>query len=225
MTDYPAVFTDNGHVLISGITGSRDEMGGKTALANWWAATHGRANFDLVVFFNAKGSSAVRGERVHSVTDLAERMADGVRHFDFVPSTADWAAHHARLKAFTEELPTSMSKFYVHDEIPDYGDEGSLSWFVKIAGQDDGKFAANCKSVCLAQSPTGDDVPGVVNKQCDTFVWVGPTSDDYVHWFRNKGWSNHFEHIRDHDPYEWTVIQGTRDEDRTTYQPVPEEFA
>jgi len=56
MTDYPAVFTDNGHVLISGITGSRDEMGGKTALANWWAATHGRANFDLVVFFNAKGA-------------------------------------------------------------------------------------------------------------------------------------------------------------------------
>jgi hypothetical protein len=224
--DVPDFFVDNGHIRICGITGSKTEMGGKTALANYWASTFGTRWFDLVIFFNAKGTTTVHGERVYSVEELAERMREGVRHFDLVPETEDWAAYHARLKDFVAALPTEMSKMVVHDEVPDYGDEGSLSSFVKVLGQDDGLHAGNCKSICLAQSPTTDDVPSVVGKQTDTFVWVGPISDDYRAWFRQQGWSNHFDHIVEtHDPYYWTVIQGTRDEDRVTFDPVPEDFA
>ena len=226
MSNPPSFFVDNGHVLITGITGSRDEMGGKTAIANWWASTWGRTHFDLVVNYNAKGSTSVRGERVYSVEEIADGMAAGTRHFDFVPPTEDWSTPHARLKSFVTELPTDMSKLVVHDEIHDYGDEGSMASFVKVLGQSDGFHAANCKSLCLSQSPTAEDVPGVVGKQCDTFIYVGPISDDYQAWFRSRGWSNHFRHIvENHEPYMWTVIRGTRDEDRETYPPVPEDYA
>lgn len=221
----PSFFTDNGHVFVAGITGSRDEMGGKTALSNWWMQTHGSAR-DLRIFYNAKGSTCVRGTRVHSVMELAKKMNAGERTFDFVPPTQDWATPHARLSSFVAELPTSMSKMVVHDETPEYedGGEGSLGWFVKVAGQDDGMHAANCKSLVLAQDPI--DAGKSIRKQTDTHVWVGPTSGDYEPYFRTAGFTNHFEHIqREQAPYQWTVMQGPRDEDRQTYDAVPAEFA
>jgi len=220
----PTFFTDNGHVLISGITGSRAEMGGKTALANWWLCNP-LADRDLRVFYNAKGSSCVRGERVNSVAELADRMADGVRHFDFVPVSQDWATPHARLQAFVGELPTEMSKAVVHDETPEYAEEdGSLAWFLKVGGQADGVFAANCKSLVLAQNPV--DLSKTERTQTPTNVWVGPTSKDYRPYFANNGYLNHYEFIvANHDPYEWTVMQGPRDDDRRNYEPVPEEYA
>lgn len=223
MSDAPAFFTDNGHVFIAGITGSRDDMGGKTALANWWLCEPlgGR---DLRIFYNAKGSTNVRGERVYSVDELAERMADGVRHFDFVPPTEDWGTPHQRLREFIAELPTDMAKAVVHDETPEYSGEGSLAWFVKVAGQGDGVHAANCKSLLLAQDPV-DTAPST-RKQTPTHVWVGPTSTDYESYFASKSFSNHFDAIiGEQEPYEWTVMQGPRDEDRRRYPPVPEEYA
>lgn len=221
----PDFFTDNGHLFIAGITGSKTDMGGKTALANWWLCEPGSTR-DLRIFYNAKGSTCVRGETVHSVEEMANRMADGVRHFDFVPPTQDWETPHERLRHFVAELPTEMSKMVVHDETPEYeqGGDGSLGWFVKVAGQEDGLHAANCKSLVLAQDPV--DTGKSTRKQTDTHVWVGPTSSDYRQYFANQGYSNHYQHIVDeHDPYEWTVMQGPRDGDRTTYEPVPEEYA
>ncbi|MWG36943.1 hypothetical protein [Halomarina oriensis] len=219
MTERPAFYTDNGHLFISGITGSAEDMGGKTSLANWLLCEAGRA-FDLRIFFNAKGSSAVRGERVTTVQEMAAKMRDGHRHFDFVPATADWETHHDRLAAFIRELPRSMSKFVVHDEAPELG-EGLLT-FVRVFGQADG---VNCKSVVIAQSPTDMSDTSVI-KQCPTKIWVGPTSPDYAAWFRTVGMSNHFETIQaSHAPYHWFVMQGTRDEDLTVNPPVPKEYA
>jgi len=220
----PKFFRDNGHVFIAGITGSRDDMGGKTALANWWLCEP-LADRDLRIFYNAKGSPCVRGDRVHSVKELAKRMADGVRHFDFVPRTEDWAAPHQRLRQFVSELPTEMSKAVVHDETPEYeGETGSLAWFVKVAGQSKGVHAANCKSLVLAQDPT--DTAQSTRKQTPTHVWVGPTSTDYRQYFASKSFSNHFDAIiGEQDPYEWTVMMGPRDDDRERYTPVAEEYA
>lgn len=219
----PDFFHDNGHVLIAGITGSRADMGGKTALANWWLSKWG-AERDLRVFYNAKGSPSVRGETVHSVDELAARMADGVEHFNFIPRTEDWATPHERLREFIAALPTEMSKMVVHDETPDYAGEGSLAWFLKVGGQAEGTFAANCKSLVLAQNPI--DVSKTERTQTPTHVWVGPTSSDYIDYFRKKGFKSHYDHIMaEHEPYDWTVMQGPREQDRTTYDPVPEEYA
>ncbi|MWG34165.1 hypothetical protein [Halomarina oriensis] len=213
------VWTDRTHVFISGITGSASDMGGKTSTANWWLCEPGKA-FDLRVFFNAKGSSAVRGERVSTVQDLAQKMREGVRHFDFVPATADWEAHHDRLAQFVAELPRSMSKLVVHDEAPELGD--SLLRFVRIYGQEDG---VNCKSLVIAQSPTDIKEKSVI-KQCPAKLWVGPTSEDYRHWFRANGMSNHYETIAEaRAPYHLFLMEGTRDEDLTLYAPVPEAYA
>ena len=220
----PDYFTDNGHIFIAGITGSKTDMGGKTSLANWWLDTWGRSHADLRVFFNAKGTSGVRGTKVHSVSDLADAYAAGERHFNYIPPDEDWASHHQDLKEFTAALPTEISKVYAHDETPDYGGEGSLEWFVKIGGQDDGLHAANVKNLVLAQDPV--DVPKAVRKQTDTYAWVGPTTDDYIDFFRKIRMSNHHEWIQqNHEPYQWSILQGPRSADRTTYEPVPEVYA
>jgi hypothetical protein len=215
------VFTDNGHVLIAGITGAKDECGGKTALGNWWLDTWGAREFDLRLFVNPNGISSVRGERVESIDELADAMADGSRNINYVPDTSDWELAHQRLRDFVRELPKSMSKIVAHDEAPAYADQDSLLWFVRRAGQPD---AFNTKSLVIAQSP--GDIPTDVRKQCPTTIWIGPSSPANKHWFQRNSYGAHYEHIVEHhDPYEWTVMQGSRETDRSTYRPVPEEFA
>jgi hypothetical protein len=216
--------TDNGHILIAGITGSKGDCGGKTGLANWWASTWGRQQRDLVIFYNAKGSTCVNGTRVHSVGEIGDAMARGQRHFNFVPRTEDWETPHQHLKEFVAALPTSMSKLVVHDETPEYAASGSLEAFLKVLGQDDGDFAGNCKSLVLAQNPV--DLSKTARTQTPTNIWVGPTSKDYKPYFDSNSYTNHYEHIlENHEPYQWTVMQGPRDGDRTTFAPVPEVYA
>ena len=56
--------------------------------------------------------------------------------------------------------------------------------------------------------------------------WVGPVTEDNRHVFRANNRGNHFDWIREHhDPYQWTVMTGPANEDRDTFDPVPERFA
>jgi len=218
MSESEPYFRDRSHVLISGVSGSRTNYGGKTALATYWAAEHGQA-FDLVVFCNFKQDGVARhfDVEVGSVSSLAGAMADGARHVVLTPTDPDWQAVHDRLAAFVRELPQEMDKLVVHDEAPEY-DAESLLWFVRVAGN-----GTNCKSLVVAQAP--GDLSTSVRRQCVP-CWVGPATEQNRHYFRANTYENHFEHILEaHEPYMWTVITGPGDDDRDTYSPVPERYA
>lgn len=209
-------FTDRAHMLISGVSGSRTDYGGKTALANWWLDQWGHC-FDLALFLNFKRDDNVRGERVATLDELADAIAAGKSHINYVPENPDWQEEHERLQEFIRALPDDMSKIIVHDEAPEYDDE-SLLYFVRVAGNGN-----NCKSLVVAQSPT--DLSTSVRNQCVP-VWVGPTTEQNKHYFKANSYSNHYEFIQQvHDPYFWTVITGPGDDDRDHYQPVPEDYA
>lgn len=212
--------TDRSHVLIAGVTGARTDYGGKTSLANWWAATHGRASKDLVLFVNPKlddapeeHAEAVAGD----VDGVADAMAGGATHICLSPTDPDWEAVTRRVQAFVDALPTDLEKLVVLDEAPEL-DAEALLWFVRVAGN-----GAACKTLVLAQAP--GDLPMGVRRQC-ILCWVGPVSEDNRHVFRANKRENHFEAMREeHDPYEWSVLLGPADEDRDHYEPVPQEYA
>jgi len=212
--------TDRSHILLSGVSGSRTDYGGKTGVANWWASTHGRAAFDLVLFFNAKQDQAPAEPadvEVGSVAEVARAMGNGHRHICLTPTDPDWQAVHDRLAAFIRELPSDMDKLVVHDEAPEYDDD-SLLWFVRVAGN-----GANCKSLVVAQAP--GDLSTNVRRQLVT-AWVGPLTEQNKHYFRANNYLNHFDAMREqHEPYHWSVITGPAPEDRDHYTPVPEEYA
>jgi len=213
-------FTDRSHILLSGVSGSRTDYGGKTGVANWWATTHGRAAFDLVVFFNAK-QDAAPGEHaeteVGTVRELAEAMRAGHRHICLTPTDPDWEAVHERLAAFVRELPKDLDKLVVHDEAPEYDGE-SLLWFLRVAGN-----GSNCKSIVIAQAP--GDLDTAARRQLVT-AWVGPLTEQNRHYFRANNYLVHYREMKeDHEPYNWSVITGPSEEDRDHYSPVPEEYA
>jgi hypothetical protein len=214
-----AYFQDKSHMLLTGITGSRTQYGGKTALATWWCDEPGRA-FDLEIFANVKqddvGAVLEDFTEVSSVDGVASAMADGRRRIILTPTDPDWAAVSRRLEAFVRELPSDMTKLVVLDEVPELDEEAVLS-FVRVHGN-----GANCKTLAIAQSPT--DVSNSVVKQT-TPVWVGLTTGSYAAWFRSHNLEQHFAHVQqNHEPYHWTVMTGPADEDRDHYQPVPERY-
>lgn len=215
----PSYFSDTSTVLITGISGTNTDYGGKTILANWWAYTHGRASFDLVIFLNFQRKEAVRGTQVDSLEELADAMAEGESYFNVTPATADWEGFHARFEQFIAALDEDMRKFIVHDEAPTYDGEESLRKFVRLRGQ-----MNSCKSVVVAQAP--GDLEKPVRKASGPLAWVGPITTENQDYFSSKSYSNHFDHIMaSQGPYEWCVITGPDDGDRDDYAPVPEEFA
>jgi hypothetical protein len=213
-------FTDRSHLLLAGVTGARTDYGGKTAIATWWADNPGRAAFDVVIFGNFKlddGPERHADVVVNTVEEIAGAIRSGETYICLSPIDADWEAVHQRLRAAIEALPTEMDKFVIHDEAPEL-DEDALQWFVRVAGN-----GANCKSLILAQAP--GDLPNAVRRQT-ILAWVGPATGNNEHVFTANNRRNHFDYIRDaHDPYVWTVMTGPADEDRDTYDPVPEEYA
>lgn len=224
MTD-PAYFGDNGHVLITGVTGARGDylgsgqFGGKSALATYWTATHA-TDRDLVIFGNFKNDDVgevLNGYReVGSVAEIADGMAAGESRFVLTPRDGDWAAVSERLEAFVRELPDDLSKWVVLDESPELSEDAVLS-FVRVHGN-----GANCKTLVLAQSPT--DLSTAVVKQT-VLCWVGPMKSDYLSWFRTHDIEPAFHHIDEtHDPYWWTLVLGKGDGEWHTYEPVPEEY-
>jgi hypothetical protein len=213
-------FTDRSHVLLAGVTGARTNYGGKTAIATWWADNWGRQANDLVIFGNYKLDDAPERHAdvvVSTVEEIAGAVRSGATYVCLSPTSSDWEAVHRRLRAAVEALPADMDKFVIHDEAPEL-DEESLQWFVRVAGN-----GANCKSLILSQAP--GDLSKSVRRQT-ILAWVGPaTEDDRAVFTANKR-GNHFDHIlEEHEPYVWSVLTGPADEDRDTYDPVPEEYA
>jgi hypothetical protein len=215
----PDYFTDRSHLLITGVTGARTRYGGKTALANWWANEPGSEK-DLVVFLNVKQDRApaeAADVEVGTVEAIADAMGAGHRHICLTPQTADWESVHERLRGLVDALPRDQEKLVVHDEAPEL-DEDTLAWFARVAGN-----GAACKSLFISQQPGA--APRSVRNQ-SILVWVGPAHENARHVFRANGRENHFDHIdREHDPYWWTVVLGPGDQDRDTYEPIPEVYA
>ena len=212
--------TDRSHILIAGVTGARTDYGGKTALANWWASTHGREAFDVVIFGNFKHDDGPERHAevvARTVDEVAGAMGDGAQHVCLSPTDPDWPAVSERLRSFVDALPTDLSKLVVLDEAPELDDE-ALQWFVRVAGN-----GANCKTLVLSQAP--GDLPQAVRRQC-ILAWVGPVTENNRHVFRANNRENHFRAmLEEHDPYHWSVLLGPDDQDRDHFKPVPEEFA
>jgi len=213
-------FRDRSHVLIAGVTGARTDYGGKTSLATWWVDKWSRQVADVVIFANVKGDDAPE-EHADAVVTTVEEIPGAIRSGATViclsPRDYDWEAVSRRLKQGVQALPDDMEKVVVLDEAPEL-DEDALLWFVRVAGNGNA-----CKSLVLAQAP--GDLSMKVRRQT-ILAWVGPATEDNSHIFEANHRGNHFEHIREvHEPYVWTVMTGPADEDRDTYDPVPEVYA
>lgn len=210
--------TDQSHFLITGVTGARTDYGGKTSLATWWADTHGRAAFDVVIFANVKNDDAPEQHAdavVDDVEGIGRAIGDGAQFVTLSPTDHDWEAVSRRLKQFVQALPDDMSKFVVLDEGPEL-DEDAILWFVRVAGNGN-----STKTLLLSQEPGA--VPG--RGQC-ILVWIGPVQENQRHVFRANKRENHFDAMREqHEPYHWSVLLGPEDTDRDHYRPVPEEYA
>lgn len=217
---HPDYFTDRSHLLLLGLTGARTRYGGKTALATWLADTHGRASNDVVIFGNYKLDDEPE-RRADAVATTVDELADPIRRGeDFIclsPTDADWEAVSRRLEKAVRALPDGMSVMVVHDETPEL-DADAMQTFARVLGN-----GSDCKSVFISQEPGA--APDTVRSQ-SILVWVGPIQSNYRHVFRANDRENHFDYIqREHEPYVWTVMTGPADEDRDTYDPVPEEYA
>lgn len=225
MSETPAYFDDNGHLLLTGVTGAQGnylgdgQFGGKSALATWWVDNPGRSR-DLIIFLNSKaddlGALLDDFDEVHSVAEIADVMDRSGGRVILTPSDGDWGAVSRRLEAFVRALPPAMTKLVVLDEAPELDEDAVLS-FVRVHGN-----GANCKTLVLAQSPT--DVSTAIMKQVVP-VWVGPMKDDYKAWFRAHERVEAYEFIHaNHEPYHWTVVIGKGQGEWHHYQPVPAKY-
>lgn len=222
----PDYFTDNGHLLLTGVTGAQGDylgesgqFGGKSALAAWFADNPGREK-ELVIFGNFKGddvcSVLTDFREVGSVDEVADVMGSGARLIVLTPRDGDWEAVSQRLEQFVRALPSDMEKLVVLDEAPELDHDAVLS-FVRVHGN-----GANCKTIVLSQSPT--DISTAIVKQCVP-VWVGPMKSDYESWFRTHDRHEAYRFIdENHEPYHWTVVVGTGPGEWHHYQPVPAEY-
>lgn len=217
MSDY---LQDRSHILVSGVSGSRTDYGGKSALCNWWADTWGSEWFDLVLYLNFKHDDAparIADADVRDLGGVAKAMSDGHTYICLTPAKADWNAVHERVMRFIQELPEDMEKLVIHDEAPEYDGDSLLS-FVRVLGN-----GSNCKSLVIAQAP-GDLSTSVRNQLVP--CWVGPVTEQNRHYFQANHYLNHFRAMREqHKPYHWSVITGPGDDDRDHYEPIPERYA
>ncbi|MDS0243945.1 MULTISPECIES: hypothetical protein [unclassified Haloferax] len=222
----PAYFTDNGHLLLTGVTGAQGDylgesgqFGGKSALATWWADNPGRSR-DLVIFLNAKsddvGAVLDDFDEVNRVGDIPDVMDRSGGRVILTPVDGDWEAVSRRLESFVRALPQDMTKLVVLDEAPELDEDAVLS-FVRVHGN-----GANCKTLVIAQSPT--DISTKIAKQCVP-VWVGPMKNDYGSWFAVHDIKEAFDFISAaHAPYHWTVIIGKAAGEWHHYEPVPAKY-
>jgi hypothetical protein len=205
-------------MLLAAPTGSRTVYGGKTTLATWWAATHGRASKDVVIFANVKldDEPEQRADAVAStVGEVAGAMSDGAEFVCLSPSSSDWEAVSRRLRDFVQELPSDMEKMVILDEAAEL-DEEAVVFFVRTAGN-----GHNTKTILIGQNP--GDLSTSIRGQC-ILVWVGPATGNNTSVLSANNREAHTEHLLDQDPYHWTVLLGPDKEDRDEYAPVSEEW-
>lgn len=215
------VLADGTHVLIAGATGSGEEYGGKTVLANWWfEGAVQKGHVAMGVFFNAKKFTFVRGETVESLDELADAYAEGVRLFDYRPQ-GDRAEEHAALMQLLLVLPGK--KIVVHDEAQSYrGDSlhDALAEWGNMEGAD--LPTDDIRSLVLTQRPW--NLPEEYRLNLPVKVWVGPFGSEAETFFDSEKMQAAAARTKEETgPYRWTITDAGDYVD--TMDPVPAAYA
>lgn len=210
--------TDNGHVLISGATGAKEEYGGKTTTANWWFEQSVEQGWhDVGVFVNPKGHSKIRGQTVSTLKGLAQSYKHGKRLFDYRLDHDDAEGDHQRLVEMLRGLPGE--KILVHDEAQMYRDAESLNWCLSQGGNLD---SGSIRSLVLTQRPW--NLPEEHRANMPVKIWVGPVTSEGRKFFEVEHMRGAISEVEeDIAPYHWAVTDGG--EYQHTNPPVPEDYA
>jgi len=222
VTDY---LTDGSHVLIAGATGSGEQYGGKSVLANWWYNQSVRkGHHDLGVFVDPKGLSFVRKRADSTVSTLegfAKAFDAGARVIQFCPDYRSLEHDHTRLTAMLRQV--SGSKIVVHDEAHEYGD--SLSWYLSQAGNLDNsrsETTGSIRSLCVTQRPwnLGENLRANLPLK----VWVGPMGSEGRRFFESEQMRQAAEQVEANTgQYRWSVTDAG--DFVETNEPVPKKWA
>jgi hypothetical protein len=214
----PDYFKDGSHIFLGAPTGSRTDYGGKTTIATWWCATHGRVAFDLCLFVNVKlddGPEKHADVVCQNLHEVAAAINDGADFVTLSPPTEDWEGVSRRVKQFVQKLPKDWDKLVVLDELPEL-DEDAVLWFVRVAGNGN-----NVKTIGLAQNP--GDVSTSARGQM-ILAWVGPATGNNKAVFEANDRGAHKTHLQNQEPYHWSVLLGPDASDRDEWNPVPEKY-
>lgn len=208
MGDY--FLTDGGHVLIAGATGARDDYGGKTVLANWWADQLVELGHRQVsLFVNVKEHSFVRGREVSTLRGAAQSYRAGYRRFDWRGNPADGAQ-------WAEELPGEA--VIVWDEAWDYSDSETLHAALRMWGNQ----PESTRSLVVSQRPY--DLSQDIRNNTTITVWVGPVTNEGEQFFDSMKIPDVSDRLKgEMKPYHWAVIDGG--ELQEVKRPVPEAYA
>lgn len=219
-------FTDNGHVLLSGITGSKEHHGGKTATANWWQHTLiEQGHFDYAVCFSPKGNN-FKAVNVSSPHEAANAVQNGSRNLEWIvkgspASFGDGTVSDAHVEAMSFADGLNGDVVAVHDDAQIYPDSNALAWACSMGGNPGSGGAV--KSLVASQDPW--DLPRkAVRANIDTLVWVGPVNKDAERYFEVMKMKEQVSAVKKahKEPHMFSVVTGG---DVDTFNPVPGEFA
>jgi len=238
VTDY---LTDGSHVLIAGATGSGEQYGGKSVLANWWYNQSVRqGHHDLGVYFDPKGLSFVRKRADATVScikgkgnekGIADYLKDDVeqhgrnyvdnRVIQYVPDYNSIEHEHERLTAFLRQL--TGGKIVVHDEAHEYAD--SLGWYLSQAGNLDNSESETTDSIrSLAVTQRAWNLPDSHRANLPLKIWVGPMGSEGRRFFQSEQMKRAGELVQEHTgQYRWSVTDAG--DYVETNGPVPEKYA
>lgn len=220
MSKEPYYLLDGTHVLIAGATGSGDEYGGKSVLANWWFDQSVRKGHrELGVYINPKRLRFVRGTTVSSLKGMAEAYQSGKRRFD-VRFTGEEA--HGRLMRMLRRLPGD--KIVVHDEAQSYRSAESLDWALSQAGNlaHSDEPTGDIRSLVVTQRPW--NLPEQQRANMPLKIWVGPFGSEAKRFFQSEAMGEAADKVETATgPYRWSVTDGG--DYIRTHAPVPAEYA
>jgi hypothetical protein len=221
---HPA-FTDGTHVLISGVTGSGADFGGKTTTAAWWMDTAVESgHFQYGIAFSPKGNR-FPGPTVTSAREAANAVANGKRIIEWTVdgrpgSVGSLHEEHANCMDFVSGVNGDV--LAVHDDAVMYSGADSLSWATALAGNP-APGENRVKSLVVSQDPW--DLPRKgVRTNLPVLVWVGP-SGSAERYFDCMKKSDAYELVNERhtEPYMWSVVDG--DDNVITFAPVDERYA
>lgn len=217
---HPNFLTDNSHVLLSGVTGSGETAGGKTATANWWQTQLvEQGHVEWSITYDPKGGQFT-GQTVRGPTEAADAVQAGANQLNWWPRhESDLADQHDDAIRFAEGLRGSV--VVVHDDAVTYADADSLQWATALAGNP-GKGQDPIKSIVVSQDPW--DLPRKgVRANINNLGWVGEPTPEMERYYDVMRRGHVAEEIAERHtaPYMWSVHDGS---ELHTYEPVPERF-
>lgn len=204
--------TDNGHVLISGATGARDDYGGKTVLANWWFSSEvEKGHRHMGVFINPKGHGFINGRSVRSLKGIAESYRAGHRLFNVHTDTPEPYIE------WMKQMPGE--KVAVFDEAQQYADNDVFQWVLNQGGNlDEGSIRA----LVVTQRPW--NMPEPVRLNMPVKIWVGPMTPEGRKFFQAEQMPELADDLDGEiQPYHWAVTDAG--ELQHVNPPVPAKYA